>query len=54
MILAFFLQVPVLLCAISCAYIHGHAQLSLAVDLTAPSLDGVLLDTIVMLLFTYL
>jgi hypothetical protein len=36
-------------CAIICALIPGHAQLSLTVALTTPSLDGVLLDTIIML-----
>jgi hypothetical protein len=36
-------------CAIICALIPGHAQLSLAVSLTTPSLDGVLLDTTIML-----
>jgi hypothetical protein len=44
-------QVPVLLVCYLCAIIHDHAQLSIVTDLAAPSLDGVLLDTIIKMVY---
>ena len=44
-------QVPVFLVWYLCALNHDHAQLSIVTDLAAPSLDGVLLDTIIKMVY---